>query len=32
MPRQEKGVHNALADARHNKVMGEFLKAKEAGL
>lgn len=25
MPEQASGVHNALADARHNKVMGEFL-------
>ncbi len=25
MPRQEKGVHNALEDARHNKTMAEFL-------
>lgn len=25
MPQQPSGHHNALADARHNKVMGEFL-------
>lgn len=25
MPKQAEGEHNALADARHNRVMGEFL-------
>lgn len=25
MPKQGEGKHNALADARHNRVMGEFL-------
>ncbi|MGI5274854.1 3'-5' exoribonuclease domain-containing protein [Nonomuraea sp. CA-218870] len=27
MPEQASGVHNALADARHNKTMGEFLSS-----
>lgn len=26
MPEQPEGVHNALADARHNKVRYEFLR------
>lgn len=29
MPKQEAGHHNALADARHNRVIGEFLLRKE---
>lgn len=29
MPKQAAGHHNALADARHNKVMGEFLAEVE---
>ncbi|PRX98158.1 hypothetical protein [Allonocardiopsis opalescens] len=33
LPEQETGLHNALADARHNKVVGEFLlrRAEEDG-
>ncbi|MFI6296799.1 hypothetical protein ACIBEJ_34780 [Nonomuraea sp. NPDC050790] len=27
VPKQESGVHNALADARHNKVISEFLES-----
>jgi 3'-5' exoribonuclease-like protein len=27
LPQQAEGLHNALADARHNKVMAEFLAA-----
>lgn len=30
LPRQPDGHHNALADARHNKVVAEFLASKEA--
>ncbi len=30
MPEQESGVHNALADARHNRVMGDFLASLAA--
>jgi hypothetical protein len=30
LPRQESHAHNALADARHNKVMFDFLTATEA--
>lgn len=30
LPKQEDGVHNALADARHNRVVGEFLAAVAA--
>lgn len=31
MPEQASGVHNALADARHNKVMAGFLATLAAG-
>lgn len=31
MPEQAEGVHNALADARHNQIMGDFLLELEAG-
>lgn len=31
MPEQPEGLHNALADARHNKVRYEFLQAVAAG-
>ncbi|MCC5574528.1 3'-5' exoribonuclease [Microtetraspora sp. AC03309] len=30
MPEQASGLHNALADARHNKVMAEFLASVSA--
>ncbi len=30
LPRQPDGHHNALADARHNKVVAEFLASKES--
>lgn len=30
LPEQPEGVHNALADARHNKVRFDFLAAEEA--
>lgn len=29
LPKQAEGQHNALADARHNKVMWEFLRDYE---
>jgi hypothetical protein len=31
MPEQPEGLHNALADARHNKVRFEFLRSAAAG-
>lgn len=31
IPEQADGVHNALADARHNKVIADFLDAYAAG-
>lgn len=29
LPKQAEGVHNALADARHNKVRGDYLKRRD---
>ena len=31
LPRQESGLHNALADARHNQVVRRFLRARAEG-
>jgi hypothetical protein len=31
LPKQAAGHHNALADARHNRTLGEFLTALETG-
>lgn len=31
MPKQASGHHNALADARHNRVIAEFLAAQQSG-